>query len=376
VNKVDGSSVTDLAAFGWTPEREAIFAAGHAALGLVPGRVVSQQRETVRAMTSTGQRDVLIQRGFRRDATGGAAFPAVGDWVALEIVRDGSAAILREVLPRSSAFSRGQADGGGRIGEQVLAANVDTALLLAAVTGDFNLRRLERYLALAWSSGAQPAIVLNKADLCEEAGELDQRLQMVSEIAADAPIHAISALTGEGLAHLRRYLLPGATVVLLGSSGVGKSTLTNALMGTQAQLVREVRQDDQRGRHTTTGRELFVLPDGALLIDTPGLRAVGLWDAQAGLDTAFSDIDDIAAHCRFNDCRHETEPGCAIRAALSDGSLAPERLRSRRKLERELRSQEIRSSPASVRAAGRAFHRQVRHNARLAEWRNGARDSL
>jgi ribosome biogenesis GTPase len=361
---------TDLSTYGWTPEREAAFAT-HAQAGFVPGRVLAQDRGVLHAVTAEGMVDVTIRNSFHRTAATTTDYPAVGDWLALEPIDNGAVHTLKALLPRSSAFSRGRDDGRGQIEEQILAANVDTAFLVAALTGDFNVRRLERYLALAWSSGAQPAIVLNKADLCED---LDARLAEVYTVSGDAPVHAISAKRGDGLEILNRYLTPGATVVLLGSSGAGKSTLTNKLMGTDIQLVRDVREDDDRGRHTTTGRHLFVLPSGALLIDTPGLRSVGLWADDGALNATFAHIDALAARCRFSDCRHETEPGCAVRAAIADGTLAPERLASQRKLEREVASIDRRASPATNRAAGRAFNKMVKQNARVAQWKNGAID--
>lgn len=323
------------------------------------------------AVTTAGVVGVTVHGGFHHAAVSSADYPSVGDWLALNRLDNGAVHTLKLVLPRSSAFSRGRDDGGGHIEEQILAANVDTVFLVAALTGEFNVRRLERYLTLAWSSGARPVIVLNKADLCED---LDAHLAAVYAIAADVPVHAMSARTGDGLEQLRRYLLPGDTLVLLGSSGVGKSTLTNALMGTDVQLVRDVREDDDRGRHTTTGRQMFTLPSGALLIDTPGLRSVGLWGGEDGLDTTFADIEAIEADCRFSDCRHETEPGCAIRVAVANGTLSPDRLASRNKLELELRSIERRASPAANRAAVRAFHKAVKHNARTALWKNGVVD--
>ncbi len=341
---------------GWTPEREAAFA-DHAEAGLVPGRVVSQQRDVAHAVTASGPVDVHVQRGFRRLAEGPASFPTVGDWVALEPLGEGEGA-LRAVLPRSSAFSRGQSERGGRASGQILAANVDTALLVAALDRDFNLRRVERYLALAWSSGATPVILLNKADLCED---VPARVAEIAGIADETPIHPISARTGAGLEILDRYLVPGRTLVLLGSSGVGKSTITNSLLGDQRQAIQSVREDDHRGRHTTVGRELFVLPGGALLIDTPGLRAVGLVDADEGLDAAFADIGLLAQQCRFVDCSHGVEPGCAVRAAIASGELAETRLHSHQKLQREIAALERRSSTARSRAENRRFGRVIRN---------------
>ena len=227
----------------------------------MPGRVVGQNRDSLRAATATGVADVVIQRGFRRTADLTGEFPTVGDWLALEPTGDDGQYLLREILPRSTAFIRGESFGGSQLRAQVLAANIDSVLIVAALTGDFNVRRIERYLSLAWASRAQPVIVLNKADLCDE---LDERLADVYAVCGDVPVHAVSATTGGGVPHLLRYLTSGATVVLLGSSGVGKSTLTNALLGHDRQLVSAVREDDDRGRHTTTGRELFALPSGAL----------------------------------------------------------------------------------------------------------------
>jgi ribosome biogenesis GTPase len=359
-----------LTTYGWTPDRERSFAA-FAASGLVPGRVVGQNRESLRAVTSTGAAEVIVQRGFRRTAEETGEFPTVGDWLALEPTGDDNRYLLREILARSSAFVRGESFGGSQMRAQVLAANIDSVLIVAALSGDFNVRRIERYLTLAWASGAQPVIVLNKADLCPE---LEERLAEVYAICGDAPVHAVSATTGDGVPHLFRYLTPASTVVLLGSSGVGKSTLTNALLGHERQVVNAVREDDDRGRHTTTGRELFALPSGALLIDTPGLRSVGLWDAEGGVSSAFEDIEEIERRCRFPDCQHEREPGCAVRAALADGSLDPTRLASRQKLERELRSIAMRESPHAQRAAGRAFARMVKAHSKNARWKNGAYD--
>ncbi len=341
---------------GWTPEREAAFAE-HAEAGLVPGRVVSQERDVVHAITASGPLDVHVQRGFRRSAAGPGSFPTVGDWIALEPLVDGDGA-LRTVLPRSSAFSRGQSERGGRASGQILAANVDTALLVAALDRDFNLRRIERYLALAWSSGAAPVILLNKADVCDD---VPGRVAEVAGIASETPIHPLSARTGSGLEVLDRYLVAGQTLVLLGSSGVGKSTITNSLLGDQRQAVQTVRGDDHRGRHTTVRRELFLLPGGALLIDTPGLRAVGLVDADEGLDSAFADIALLAERCRFIDCSHGPEPGCAVRAAIESGQLDETRLRSQQKLQREIAATERRSSPARSHAESRRFGRVIRN---------------
>ena len=323
-----------LAALGWTQDREAAFAA-QADAGLFPARVVGAARDAIRARTTDRDISVLVQRGFRRNALAGADFPVVGDWLALETVDDDRAA-LREVLPRTSRFARGdqfasRTASGAQ--EQVLVANVDTVIIVAALNGDLSLRRLERYLTLTWASGAAPVLLLNKADLCDD---LAARVGEVRAIAGGAAVLTSSAVLGDGLAALAPYLQPGQTVVLLGSSGVGKSTITNALLGDERQSVRSVREDDARGRHTTTSRELFELPGGGLLIDTPGMRSMELAETGDGLDLAFSDIEAYAAECRFRDCAHEMEPGCAVRAAIVAGDLTQDRLHARRKLQHEL----------------------------------------
>jgi ribosome biogenesis GTPase len=305
---------------------------------------------------------------FRFDALASSDFPAVGDWVALEPASAGAGAddpaTIIAVLPRRSAFVRSAADANRRtaghlVDEQVIASNVDVAFLVAGLDGDFNLRRLERYLAVAWSSGVSPVIVLNKADI---ARDLDGRLAAVSAIAPGVPIVVLSALTGDHLADLGAHLVPGHTSVVLGSSGVGKSTLVNALLGEQRQATADVRADDSRGRHTTTHRELFALPGGALLIDTPGIRSLEVAGADEGVDTAFDDIAGLAAGCRFTDCRHESEPGCAIRRALDAGTLGNARIESYRKLERELAHVERKGDPraqAAERRRWRTIHKAV-----------------
>jgi ribosome biogenesis GTPase / thiamine phosphate phosphatase len=319
-------------------------------------RVVAVHKETAIVRGPDGlDRSAVVSGKFRFEALAASDYPAVGDWVLLAPdTRPASngLAVITSVAPRRSAFVRSAADAsrrsaGNLVDEQVLAANVDVAFLVAGLDHDFNLRRLERYLAVAWSSGVRPVIVLNKADV---ALDLDQRLLEVGSIAPAVPIVVLSALTGDHVGDLSPYLTPGQTAVVLGSSGVGKSTLLNALLGEHRQATAAVRDDDSRGRHTTTHRELFELPNGALLIDTPGIRAIEVAGADEGVATAFDDIADLALGCRFSDCRHQGEPGCAVRFALDDGRLSADRLASHRKLERELAHAE-RKGDARSRAA-------------------------
>lgn len=256
--------------------------------------------------------------------------PVVGDWVSFEPRLQEGTTLIQAVLPRRTQLVRKAA--GRTDEEQVVAANVDVVFLVSALTRDLNPRRLERYLTVAWDSGAQPVLVLTKADLCEDVEAARER---IAALAPDVPLHTVSSLTGEGLDALWRYIGGNRTVALIGSSGVGKSTLINRLVGSARMEVGAMREDD-KGRHTTTHRELFVLPQGGLVIDTPGMRELGLMENEEGVRTAFVDIEELSAGCRFSDCRHEKEPGCAVHEALRSGQLAPERLESYRKLVQEV----------------------------------------
>ena len=322
---------TPLDALGWDAGWTGAFAP-FAADGHRPARVVAVHRDTSIVRDADGDRSANVSGSFRFEALAQSDFPTVGDWVAL-----GTDGVIEAVLPRRSVFKRMASDAsrrGARIDdEQIMASNIDIALLVAGLDNDFNLRRIERYLAVAWSSEVIPVVVLNKSDL---ADDVDGRLVAVEAIAPGVATVAVSARTGAGLDALRARLQPGMTAAILGSSGVGKSTLVNALLGDDRQATAEVREGNSRGRHTTTHRELFELPGGALLVDTPGIRSLEVLGAEEGVDAAFDDVADIAATCRFSNCKHEGEPGCAIRAALADGRLTEDRLASQRKLEREL----------------------------------------
>jgi ribosome biogenesis GTPase len=318
--------------YGWSDALRHQFEP-HAVQGLEPARVLVQQRGHYEIVTDGGERLATLAGKFAHDAADGF-YPVAGDWVAVSAPTGSGTTLVHAVLPRTTTFVRREAGPGAPRG-QVVAANVDVALLVVSLNADLSLRRIERYLAAAWESGAQPVIVLTKCDMCPEVAA---RKAEVEAIAAGVPVHAISSVTGEGIEALRAHLLPGRTAVLLGSSGVGKSTLVNAFAGKELMLTREIRADDT-GRHTTTHRELVLLPDGLLILDTPGMRELGLWDASAGVSTAFADLEALFTQCRFDDCRHRAEPGCAVRAALEDGTLEAARWEAYGKLQKELRFQ-------------------------------------
>jgi len=354
-----------LSSYGWSPALQHDFQP-YADQGLVPARVIVQQRNLYRIITEGGEIEGRISGRFARDAEEGG-YPVTGDWVAVEM--KGDAAVIAHVLPRTTAFTRMAA--GTAKDMQVVAANVDMALLAASLNADLNLRRLERYLATAYESGAAPVILLTKADACDDP---DPLIASVEAVAFGVPVLAVSVRTCEGLEALSALLAPGKTAVLLGSSGVGKSTLVNALAGVEKMATREIREDDARGRHTTTHRELILLPSGALLLDTPGMRELALWDAEAGLAAAFAEstaeIERLAEGCRFRDCAHDREPGCAVQAAVANGTLDPERWRSFQKLRREVAHGVRKEDPvaaaaerkrwAAIHKAGRARTRAKR----------------
>lgn len=310
----------------------------------VPARVVSQHRGLWRVVGEFEECWAEPAGKLRLAADVGGIWPVVGDWVEVTFAPPSDRAAMQVVLPRRSQFSR--ANPGKSATQQVIAANVDVALLVVALDGDFNVRRTERYLAQCREAGARPVIVLNKADACED---VEPKIQEMEAIALAAPIISISGLTGLNIEALRAFLVAGETHILLGSSGTGKSTLANRLLEEVIQEVQEVRQSDSKGRHTTTARQLFVLPGGALLMDTPGLRELQLWDAAEGVAQTFADIDELVARCRFQDCKHVSEPGCAIRQALGDGTLDAARFESFTKLQKEQQFQQGKVDPAARR---------------------------
>ena len=317
-----------LAALGWTPRFAELFQP-YRDDGLVPARIGLEHTHIYRVLTGTEEWLARVAGRLRHHAAARADFPAVGDWVAVEPPASSGDARIKAVLPRASRFSRRAA--GDPTEEQVVAANIDTVFLVAGLDHDFNPRRLERYLVVAWESGATPVIVLNKSDLVD-----DPQLP-VDEVRALAPavdVHAVSTRQPESLAPLHAYLTLGRTGALLGSSGVGTSSIVNRLVGHELLRTTEVREHDSRGRHTSSNRQLVQLPGGGLLIDTPGMRELQLWDA-GGRSETFADVTALAEQCRFRDCRHREEPGCAVTAAVAAGELPEARLESFRKLDAE-----------------------------------------
>jgi ribosome biogenesis GTPase len=343
-----------LEALGWTPALASAWAA-RPPDQLRPGRVVSEERGSVRVATDAGEVSATIAGRLRHDADlGDGLFPGVGDWVALGDAGAVSA-IVHAVLPRATAIVRRAPTDRSRP-TQILAANVDVAFVVMSLNADFNLRRLERYLAAAWESGATPVVLLSKADLDPD---VESKSLAASAVAPGVDVIPVSAVTGDGLDLVRSHLSPGTTVVFIGSSGVGKSSLVNALAGEPLLETAAIREDDARGRHTTTRRQLLRLADG-LVIDTPGLRELALADGD-GLAEAFDDLEAIARGCRFRDCGHAAEPGCAVQAALAEGRLAPERLASFRKLEREGQRAERAANPVVRKAERRRWSAMMKN---------------
>jgi ribosome biogenesis GTPase / thiamine phosphate phosphatase len=298
----------------------------YAASVAVPGRVIADYGQKQRVVFENGETmaEWIGKRGMEEQK------PVVGDWVALEYDCTGGSAIMRSVLTRKTKFSRAAA--GREVREQVLAANVDIFFLMQSLNRDFNVRRMERYLIATWESGAIPVIVLTKADCCHDTAE---KTALIVQAAPGVDIHVVSAVTGQGIDGLRLYFRHGNTIALLGSSGVGKSTLINVLAGQELLPTQEIRVNDHRGRHTTTHRELFLLQGGGLVMDTPGMRELLLWETETGITEVFGDVEELAASCRFADCSHGNEPGCAVREALAAGRLQQQRWESWQKLQKE-----------------------------------------
>jgi len=344
-----------LDAIGYSPAWAEALERHDAGAGLVPARVAEEHRGQLVCWTASGALRAEVSGRLRYEAQGAEELPGVGDWVALSPPADGSGAVVHHVLPRRTALVR-KAPGRPTEG-QLLAANVDVVFLVTSANLEFRPRRIERALALVREGGAQAVVVVSKRDLAED---LPGFLARAEAAAPGVPVAAVSALMGDGLPSLSRFLEPGRTIALLGSSGVGKSTLVNRLAGEEILATRGIRDDDDRGRHTTTHRQLVVLPSGGVLVDTPGLREIGLFEDGSGVAEAFPDIAALAEECRFRDCAHRGEPGCAITTALDDGRLELGRLESYHKLARE-------AAHAASRHSKRARHERRKRMKKFAK---------
>ncbi len=331
----------------------------------LPARIAAEHRGLYEVWSATGSGRAQLSGRLRLDLEEAGA-PGVGDWVVLKEAPgpDHTTAIER-VLARRTVFTRGAAGREARA--QVVAANVDLVFAVCGLDADFSVRRIERYLARIWASGAQPSVLLNKADLCADP---EARVAEVEEHAAGVPVLVISALLAEGLDAVRAGIRDGMTVALVGSSGAGKSTLVNALLGEERMRTGEVSASDGRGRHVTTHRQLVLLPGGGLLLDTPGMRELQLLDDE-GLDAVFGDIAALAGRCRYRDCRHDTEPGCAVKEAVESGTLDAERFEHYRKLEREAQANELRHDEHRRRQAERVWGQLSDEVAQLRKWKGG-----
>jgi ribosome biogenesis GTPase len=350
-----------LSELGWSAAFQREFENSRVA-GAVPGRVASEHRGSYDVYTQGGILAAEVSGRFRNQSDGNERFPAVGDWVVIVPLWGEGKGIIHAILPERSRFSRQAAGGrqrlsGGRTEEQIVAANVDTVFIVGALDEGrgSNMRRIERYLTLGWNSGATPVVVLNKSDLCPDVSGFVRSLEPVT---AGVDIHVVSAEERNGLEALKRYITQGKTVAFLGSSGVGKSALINALLGYERQEVQQVRGRDYTGRHTTTSRELILMPDGGMVIDTPGMREIQMWAGEDDLGDAFADIGKLAARCRFKDCQHMAEPGCAVKAAVERGELDARRLDSYEKLQKEIRYHEARQA-GSVRLEEKLRWRKI-----------------
>lgn len=296
-------------------------------------RVIAVQKNSYRILDGEMEYFSHLSGKFINQAFTSLDYPAVGDWVEVQKLVDEQKAVINRILPRNSQFVRQAA--GNKTEAQIVAANMDTVFIVNSLNHDLNLRRIERYILSTYESGATPIIVLTKKDTCSPE-EIESIVAQVEEVAIGVPIIPISNITNEGIEELLEYLPAGKTAALLGSSGVGKSTMVNTLIGNVVQETKDVREADSKGRHTTTHREMFILPNGSLLIDTPGMRELQLWEGESAIDATFRDVETLVTECKFTDCQHKTEPGCQVQEAIANGDLSDERFQSYLKLQREL----------------------------------------
>lgn len=331
----------DLRSFGWSEFFETGFKF-YEGQDYAVGRVALEHKNIYRVYTQDGEVLAEISGRLRHEAVNRSDLPAVGDWVVIRSRPERDRAMIHAILPRRTSFARKTA--GSRTQEQIVGANVDTVFLLTSLNQDFSLRRIERYLVIAWESGANPIVILSKSDLCDRVADA---IDEVRSVARGMPVHAVSVVTGDGLQDIAQYFQRGQTAAMLGSSGVGKSTLINHLAGVDLLKVQTVREHDDRGRHTTTHRELVLLPAGGLVLDTPGMRELQLWDGDESLQLVFDDIEAFASRCYFSNCGHQDEPRCAVREALATGTIDGARFESYEKLQRELKYQARRKDKLS-----------------------------
>nr|WP_319801535.1 ribosome small subunit-dependent GTPase A [Mesobacillus jeotgali] len=330
--------------------------------GIKLGRVALEHKHSYRVWLEDGEYLCTLAGKLTFDANGREDLPAVGDWVSVQTSPGEMRGLIKGILPRKSKFSRKAA--GQITEEQIVAANVDTVFIVNSLNDDLNLRRIERYLLLAWESGSNPVIILSKADLVTD---LKAKMDLVSTVAIGVPVIAVSVLEGTGIQELQPYLAPGQTVALIGSSGVGKSSLVNYFTGFEKQLVQDIRESDDKGKHTTTHREMVLLPGGAILIDTPGMREIQLWTSEDGIAESFADIEKYAESCKFRDCSHNNEPGCAVWSAIYEGILDENRLASYKKLQKELAYIDRKldkKAQAEEKKHWKNISKEVRHNSK------------
>lgn len=337
----------NLADLGWDEYFNTQFANQIKDEGIIPARISQGHRGGFYSvLCEEGEFLAEISGRMQHAAKEGGGFPAVGDWVAIKTYKEKNRAIIHVLLERKNTLSRKGVSGRkseiqGKVTEQLLAANIDTCFLITALDNDFSPRRVERYLTTVYNSGMNPVVVLNKTDLVTAT---DEYLDQMSKVAFGVPVIPVCGLTSSGIEKLSAHIKPGKTVVFLGSSGVGKSTIINRLFGTDRQRVNSVREGDQKGRHTTTSRELIVLPTGGILIDTPGMREFQPWMGEDEIEGAFSDIEEFSRNCRFRDCTHESEPGCAVQEAIRTGAIDPGRYKNYTRMKREARFIEERAN--------------------------------